>query len=102
MRITPPLIDSGMYLFSCEYVCRKWMPACAATSSNCGTGRPVHTEVFKPGGGGGAASCPDWAMPGNRNIHAVSNEHPTLRKQSSIAIIWLEHESNSPHAGTVE
>src|SRR5271163_1489213 len=57
--MTPPLIDSTMYLLAGSEVCLKVIPVLAVMSSSCGTGRPVHfVAALAPGGGGGGVGWP--------------------------------------------
>src|SRR5437588_10866081 len=61
MRITPPLIDSTMYLFSGANTCRNRIPAFCVTSSSSGTCLPLQILLLAPAGGATGGGCPPWA-----------------------------------------
>src|SRR5580658_6686908 len=86
-------MDSTMYFFSGSEVCLKWIPACAVTSTNCGTGRPLHFFDFAAGGGRGGIGCPlcaelvgrtavmSRAARGNQRDHRATGSHETSRNE---------------------
>src|SRR6185437_10345768 len=60
------------------------MPAFSVTFSSCGTGRFLQTAVFRPGGGGGAASWPPCARADGTILAARHNKLAVLRKYRGI------------------
>lgn len=112
--ITPPLIDSKMYLLSSEEVWEKPIPDFAVISSSCGTSRFVHFGDLAPGGGGGGVGCPipwPWIrstvnisttkspalIPNDdRNItHPFYWNHPALRL---FGYVYFDPDGNGEHA----